>query len=200
MWIVGVFCRLTMARVVRSADAQIALGIEPARRLEDVDAEHEIGLAVGDDRRDVIAAGLEKSDVRVDAAVADGQAVLVAEDDLVALAMTRAHQRGRRDADAHAADAGEIAVPGVVEVAPTGQGNLHLLEFGQARERLLRADDDDFLERRAGIELRAGGVVDAPGKIGLHLAPEIGLGEGQAGATGRAGADEAMLAGIGVDR
>ena len=58
--IVGVFCRLMMARVLRPADAEIALGIDTARGFEDVDAEHEIGLAVGDDRRDVVAPGLRK--------------------------------------------------------------------------------------------------------------------------------------------
>ena len=118
---------------------------------------------------------------------------------LVAFAMAGADERRGGNADAHAADAGEIAVPGVGEIAPDGQGDFLFLEVGQARERFLRADDDDFLERRAGVELGAGGVVDAPGEIGLHFASEIGLGEGQAGAAGGAGADEAMFAGVGVD-
>lgn len=113
--------------------------------------------------------------------------------------MTGADERRGGNADAHAADAREITVPGVGEVAPDGKGNFLLVEIGQVRKRFLRADDDDFLEGRAGVELGAGGVVHAPGKIGLHFASEIGLGEGQAGAAGGAGADEAMLAGVGVD-
>ncbi len=115
----------------RAAHAQVAFRIEPACRLEDVDADHEIGLAVGDDGRGVVAAGLEERDVRVDAAVANGEAVLVAEDDLVTFPVAGPDQRGRRDADAHAADPGEVAMPGMGECARGGQGKKFLLQVGQ---------------------------------------------------------------------
>ena len=70
--------------------------------------------------------------MRIDAAVADRQAVLVAEDDVITLAMARAHERCRRDTDAHAADAGEIAVPRLRKLEPAGQGNLQLVQLRQA--------------------------------------------------------------------
>ena len=182
-----------------AGDAEVALGIDAARSFEDVDAEHEVGFAVGDDGRDVVAAGLEKGDVRVDAAVADGEAVFVAEDDAIAFTMTGADEGGGGNADAHAADAGEVGVPDVGEVAADGQRDFLLLELGQEGERFLRAEDDDFLEGGAGVELGAGGVVDAPGEVGLHFGAEIGFGESEAGAAGGAGADEAVFADVGVD-
>jgi len=63
----------------------------------------------------------------------------------------------------------------------------------------LRADDGDFLEGRAGVDLRAGRVGHTPRQIGLDLRAERSFGKCQAGTTGREGAFEAVLADVGVD-
>jgi len=108
----------------------------------------------------VVAARFEKGDVRVNAAVADGQPVFVAEDHLVAFAMTGADQRRRGKADAHARpSAGEIAVPGVAEIAPDGEGNFLLLQVGPGGKRFCERPRC-ISSRPAGVELGAGGVVD----------------------------------------
>ena len=145
---VGVFWRLMMARVPRAADAEVSPGIKAAGGFEDVDAEHEIGFAVRNDGRAVVVAGLEEGDVGVDAAVADGEAVLVAEENVEAFAVAGADERGGRDADAHAADAGEVDAPGMVELTADGKRELDLVEIGQARLGFLGADDRRFPQRR----------------------------------------------------
>ena len=205
MLIVGVLLPVhDCARFVARRRARLPLRIEsraPPLRETSRPSTRSAFAGGNDWRAVVLGARLEKSDVREHAAVADGETILVTEDDLVALAMARAHERRRRDADAHAADAGEVGVPRVRECRAAPAGNFLLLQLGQHARAVLSASGSTMISSKAGtrVELRTRGVIHAPRQIGLHLAPEIRLGEAQARAARRLRTDKTLLARVGID-
>src|SRR5204862_231386 len=80
---------------------------------QDIDTEDQIGFSVRNDVRGEAAVGLE-NEVRVNAAVANGQALLVAKLNVKAFLVSGANKCRRRNPDAHAADAGQINAPVVI--------------------------------------------------------------------------------------
>jgi hypothetical protein len=159
-------------------------------------------------RATFIATVTHERDLRVHAAVADGQALLVGEDDAVAFLVAGADEDGVDHADAHAADAGHVGAPG-------GAGLGHLVDAHRLRELVqghvrqhvaaaALADDRHLLEARAGLDVGAGlvagahalagAVVHAPGQVRVDLSAVVGLYRGQARAGRRLGALQAVLA------
>ena len=100
-------------------------------------------------------------DLRVDAAVPDGQTLLVLEDHAIAFLVARADQDGGDDADAHAAHAAHVHAPGGARLGHVVNGrHFRQLVEGHVRQGVAAAalaHDRHVLEApEAGLDHRAG--------------------------------------------
>src|SRR5262249_22210463 len=133
----------------------------------------------------------------------------VLEDDAIALLVPGADEDGGDHADAHAADSGHVTAPGISRCRHIVHDGGRLGErfeghVGQKVATSAFAGDGALLEAGARFDdsasfigdtnALAGGIVHAPGQIGVDLAAVVCVNSGQAGAGCLFGTFQAVFA------
>ncbi len=196
VWILLVL--MTAAVRSRLASRVRPRGVQRAGGLQDVHAQQQVGLAVGDHGRQGLLRGVVQN-LADRAAVADGQALLVQEDDVVAFLVPGADDDAGGHADAQSAVAQQAASPRTFQRAFDGLGDVLQVQLRQAGPRGALALDGDPLEAVARPHALARAVVDARGDVGVHPQAVVALHVAQARAAGHLDARQAEATDLRVD-